>query len=308
MSNSPDQEWQGDLLDYTFKKVSQPGKLIRICSEDFRFPKRKISLSKVGKTITTPSFSKMSNDKHWPVMNKPGSLKYFFNNYEFNDNDILIFLDPDMIFIKPWVPKVKIGHVYGQRWKGYSKKYCEETSIQPNLCPDNNESCLMFPFAILAEDMKKIVNDIENFARKGYEKKKTWMADMSAFQIAMEKHNLICHAEENIGLCNNWNNNNDESAPIMHYCQPIFNINKQKIWYKYKHNSMLFIPRPSLAINRVDKEVLKAVREYEKDIGIFKVIEKKSEDGRFQKNYQSIILIQRLLKRISSIFHKMEKS
>ena len=42
ISNAPYQEWQADLLDYSFKKVKQPGTLIRLCSEDSKYPKRKM--------------------------------------------------------------------------------------------------------------------------------------------------------------------------------------------------------------------------------------------------------------------------
>ncbi len=262
ISNSPYQEWQADLLDYSFRKVKQPGTLIRLCSEDSKYPKRKVPLSKAGLTICTPNFSRLTSKIDWPVMNKPGSLKYILEKNIFHDEDTLIFLDPDMIFIKIWDPQVKMGRAYGQKWKGYSENYCQKTSVQPELCPANEDECLMYPFAITAGDMKNIVEDIEYFSRKGYLKCHEWMADMSAFVAAMVKHKIRTETKENIGLCNNLDNNNDEAAPIMHYCQPIKDKFGKIIWGKWRYQPWKLPPDFSQATNNVDKEVLKMLRKF----------------------------------------------
>jgi hypothetical protein len=262
ISNSPYQEWQADLLDYSFKKVKQPGTLVRLCSEDVRYPKRKTPLSKEGLTICTPNFSKLTSKIDWPIMNKIGSLKYIFKKNITHDEDTLIFLDPDMIFTKIWDPEVKKGTAYGQEWKGYSIDYCQKTSVQPELCPADKKKCLMYPFAIKAGDMKNIVEDIEHFSRKGYLKRNAWMADMSAFTTAMVKNKISIETRENIGLCNNWSNNNDETAPIMHYCQRIKDKFCKVIWGKWRYRPWDLPPDFSQATNKVDREVLKMLQEF----------------------------------------------
>lgn len=262
ISNSPYQEWQADLLDYSFKKVKQPGTLIRLCSKDGRYPKREIPLSKAGHTICTPDFSKLTSKINWPVMNKTGSLKYIFKKNIFNDEDTLIFLDPDMIFIKIWDPEVRMGRACGQKWKGYLKKYCQKTSVQPELCPAEKDKILMYPFAIKAGDMKNLVEDIEYFSRKGYLKYNDWMADMSAFVTAMVKSKINTETKDNIGLCNNWDNNNDKAAPIMHYCQPIKDKLGKTIWSKLRYQPWKLPPDFSQTTNKVDREVLKMLRNF----------------------------------------------
>lgn len=262
MSNSTYQEWQADLLDYSFKKVKQPGTLIRLCSKDAKYPKKEIPLSKAGLTICTPNYSKITSEIDWPVRNKPGSLNFLFKHNIFHDEDTLIFLDPDMIFIKIWDPEVHIGRAYGQKWKGYSNDYCQKTSAQPELCPANADECLMYPFAIKAGDMKNIVEDIEYFSTKGYLKCNDWMADMSAFVIAMVKNKISSETKENIGLCNNWDNSDDETAPIMHYCKPIKDKFNKEIWGKWAYKPWEMPPDFSLATNKVDRELLKMLREY----------------------------------------------
>jgi hypothetical protein len=262
ISNSPYQEWQAELLDYSFKKVKQPGTLIRLCSEDGRYPGRRVPLSRAGHTIGTPNFSRLTPEIDWPVMNKPGALKWFFEHTLFHDEDTLIFLDPDMIFTKAWNPAVTRGSVYGQKWKGYSKDYCQRTSVQPELCPTSDDECVMYPFAIKAGDMKRISGDIEYFSRKGHLKCDSWMADMSAFVTAMVKDGLSVQTEENIGLCNNWDNSDDEEAPIMHYCQPIKDKEGKGIWHKRKYKAWDAPPDSAAATNRVDREVLKMLHEH----------------------------------------------
>jgi hypothetical protein len=262
ISNSPYQEWQADLLDYSFMNVQQPGELIRLCSIDSKNPKRKIPLSKAGLTLGTPNFSRLTPDIDWPVMNKPGSLKFLFSKNLFNDEDTLMFLDPDMIFIKPWEPEVESGRAFGQMWKGYSTQYCQKTSIQPDLCPAGAHQSLMYPFAIKAGDMKDIVHDIERFSRAGYLKCNDWMADMSAFVTAMVNNGIGMETRENIGLCNNWDNTDDQSAPIVHYCRPIKNRDGDIIWGKWRYQPWKTPPHFSQTTNHVDRQVLKILRQY----------------------------------------------
>jgi hypothetical protein len=168
----------------------------------------------VAKTICTPDYSKIEwpflrlwnwnipispfkRHVYWPVMNKPGSLKHLFEHFTFEEADTLIFLDPDMVFTKPWIPVFDRGTVFGQKWFGYSKSYCEQSSIHPELCPETDSDCVMYPFAIKAGDLKKMLPDIEHFALEGYKTALSndvsghWMSDMPAFQTAMTKHELV---------------------------------------------------------------------------------------------------------------------
>lgn len=279
ISNSPYQEWQADLLDYTFEAVAQPGKLIRLCSEDSRFPGRRGARSSVGETLFTPSYSRLEwpyvrvlrwwvgtrwslRHVEWAVMNKPGSLRFLFENRGFHDDDRLIFLDPDMVFTRPWAPAVAGGTVHGQKWIGYGRRFCEATSIHPELCPASADGCVMYPYAIRAGDLRPMVADIEHFSLEGYRKAKlagaqgVWMADMSAFQTAMTKHGLTMKAVDNVGLCSNWPNRDDPDAPILHYCQPMRDRAGALLWGKGHYLPWTRPPDPSRATNRVDREVL----------------------------------------------------
>jgi hypothetical protein len=279
ISNSPYQEWQAELLDWSFVQSGQPGQLIRLCSEDPYHRDRGHSFSEVAKTICTPDYSKIEwpflrlwnwnipispfkKHVYWPVMNKPGSLKHLFEHFTFDEADTLIFLDPDMVFTKPWVPVFDQGTVFGQKWFDYSKSYCEQSSIHPELCPETDSDCVMYPFAIKAGDLRKMLPDIEYFALEGYKTalgndvSSHWMSDMPAFQTAMTKHELVMESRDNIGLCNNWKNRNDPDAPILHYCQPMLDHMGNQFWWKWNYVPWEAPPCLKRATNRVDREVL----------------------------------------------------
>ena len=267
ISNSPYMEWQADLLDYSFKKSKQPGTLIRLCSDDEGHKNRKKSISKHGYTLFTPSYAVPAPGKHCATLNKCFSIDFLMNKYKFGENSMIIFLDPDMIFVKPWNPynQFSKGTIYGQKWKGYGYEYCKKTSVDISNCPKTEDDTYMFPFAIMASDLKKISNEIATTSKSGFLKHNDWMVDMTAFLTVPIKHNMKIKAINNIGLCGDWDNANDESAPIMHYCQPILNKKGDKIWYKQDYKANDDVADPNEATNAVGKNVLKMLKSYLSD-------------------------------------------
>ena len=251
VSNSDYQEWQADLLDKTFKQVGMPGTLYRLVSDDLDFPNRPFGTSSISKVIKVPSFAKLPN-RIYTAMNKPGSLIELFKRINIPNDTIMIFVDPDMIFTKPWLPTPDFGTVYGQRWKGYSKAYCANTQQLEN-CPNSETDSIMYPFSMRAADAKKISQDYFNYSAVF---SNDWMVEMAALVAAMKHSKLSIITNESIGLCNDWNNNNDPNAPILHYCQCVKDKYGNELWCKRRHTKGTKVPNPSVALNRVDREVL----------------------------------------------------
>ena len=264
ISNSPYQEWQADLLDYSFAKSGQPGSLVRLVSEDLDHVGREISLSSVGDTFSSPAYEGATGSFKYKPMNKPGALGYFLNETEvgqkLDDTDVVILVDPDMIFTKEWTPDFDEGTVFGQKWKGYSRGYCKKTSKEDRFCPRTDNDALMYPFAIYVKDLRKIVKDYYEYS-KYYTQTRDWMQEMTALVLAMNKNGLKIETEENIGICNNWDNNNDEDAPLVHYCQTVKDKDGRELWGKHRHNMGDKVPDPSVAQNRVDRVVLETIHE-----------------------------------------------
>lgn len=254
MSNSSYQDWQGELLDKTFRHVGMPGKLYRLVSDDLEYPNKSFATSNISTVIKMPSFAKLPN-RVYTAMNKPGSLIELFKRVNIPDSTIMIFLDPDMIFTKKWIPNPEKNTVVGQKWKGYSNAFCANTQILEN-CPMDDNEAIMYPFAMRAADAKKIAQDYYNFSSVFSD---DWMVEMSALVAAFKKNKLKIVTNDAIGLCNDWDNNNDPNAPIMHYCQCVKDSNSSELWCKRRHIKGTDVPNPSVATNRVDYEVLKAL-------------------------------------------------
>lgn len=274
LGNSSYQEWQGDLLDFSVRQSGQPGTIIRLISDDSKTG-RKPNSTKWGYTLITPNYADIDEQHNWPFMNKPGSTSFLFQNIseefkERNKNATLIFLDPDMIFTKPWIPEVKMGQILGQTWKGYGKSFCTEASLNEQYCPELESQSFMYPFSIKLEDMNRIYDDIEYYSRESYlQKEGHWMTEMAVYVNLAHLHNFEVIAQDNIGLCNDWNNNNNPDAPIMHYCQTIKNKKGEEIWGKRNYNlnydtKKVFDPIPNTqeTLNRVDYEVLTMINKF----------------------------------------------
>ena len=90
---------------------------------------------------------------------------------------------------------------------------------------------------------------------------------MSAFVTALAFHGLKMRKIDNLGLCSNWDNRNNSEAPILHYCQPMYDKQANLIWDKrsyqnnYTHGEVWApVPSANLACNRVDRDVLTFLR------------------------------------------------
>lgn len=119
----------------------------------------------------------------------------------------------------------------------------------------------MYPFAVKLSDIETLAPEIAQQAVSGYQQCGDWMTDMTAFVIAAAMKGLNVSTIENLGLCSNWDNRDDKSAPLLHYCQPIRDPSGKEIWNKSSYTAWQPLPDPSLATNRVDREVLKLLNQ-----------------------------------------------
>lgn len=260
MSNSPYQEWQARLLEFSLKEVGQPGTVIRCISEDPHYPTRVVpDFGNGGHTIVTEDFSRHA--RGYMPLNKAGSLKEVFKRLRLPPHAVVICVDPDMIFAKKWTPDVSSGSVVGQRWKGYSPQFCMATSDASHhpLCPKNETDALMYPFAATAVDLQTLSDDYFEASRYPSEE---WMVEMTALVVAVKKCGLETSTLENVGLCGDWPHADDVDAPILHYCQPVFDHHGREIWNKRKYKPFDEPPKPDKAENRVGREVLQALHNY----------------------------------------------
>lgn len=260
MSNSPYQEWQARLLEFSLEEVRQPGTIVRCIAEDPRYPGRGLpDFGDCGVTIPTEDFGKYANG--YVSMNRPGGLKRLFESLEFSPYSIMICVDPDMIFTKPWVPEPAPGTLLGQRWIGYSQGYCRSTSYNKfhSSCPETEEGALMHPLCARASDLQGMV---ETYLEATSFVPNEWMVEMTALVLAAKRNGLEILSDPSLGLCGDWPHADDESAPILHYCQPILDHGGEQIWDKRSYKAFVTPPDPLAASNRVGRGVLGSLHRY----------------------------------------------
>ena len=262
MSNSPYQQWQADLLDFSAHEVGQRGVIVRLCSLDRDFPNLEVRPSSWGYTFVTPSYAELGDGAflrfvlwlkrllkqrtfgryHFYCLNKAFAMKAFLESHADLDSEAkLLWLDPDMVFNRPWEPPgsmVRRGHVAGQYWWGYDLAWCQKNGVSEGgpLCPASDKA-IMFPFCISLGDMRRIVDTFSRFSSEIYRRTRDWKSEMYALVMAMSAAGLECHSVAALGTCNNWPEgvSNDSIAPISHYTQPMNDGNGREVWNKRKY-------------------------------------------------------------------------
>jgi len=264
MSNSPYQQWQADLLDFSVREVGQRGVIVRLCSLEEGFPNLEVRPSAGCYTFLTPSYAELGNETfrrfvswskrllklrvhgrfHFYCLNKAYAMQAFLEAHPDLDREAkLLWLDPDMVFNQAWDPQasmVRRGHVAGQYWWGYNQTRCQrnEDGKGESLCPVS-DAAIMFPFCITVGDMRAIVELYGRYSAEIYHKTRDWQSEMYALVMAMRAAELECHTIAALGTCNNWPDgvSNDPSAPISHYTQVMNDDSGQEVWAKRKYTS-----------------------------------------------------------------------
>jgi len=262
MSNSAYQQWQADLLDFSVHEAGQPGVIVRLCSLEGGVRSSQVKPSERGYTFVTPSFAELGHTFlqrpalwskrllklsvhgrfHFYCLNKALAMKSFLESHPELDGEAkLLWLDPDMVFCKPWAPpasSVRRGVVTGQYWWGYDQLWCKRnvSRSDEDLCP-SGDSAIMFPFCITVADMRAIVDSYARFSAEIYNKARDWKSEMYGLVVAMTAARLECRTIAALGTCNNWPGRlpDDSAAPISHYTQVMLERDGRELWDKRKY-------------------------------------------------------------------------
>ena len=208
------QEWQLKLLKWSADKVKQKGKIIFLVSHDhnhfselpnFNFPGVEI--------IDLPDWAKeweVKNKEWWGgIPNKYESLKWITENKNFNPEDRILFLDPDMIFMESIDLYPKHNEVIGQNWNKFQP--LEEY-------PSDATKSIMYPFAINFYTLKQIVKDYKEYCIDIRNKTKRWESEMWGLHYSLEKNNIKVNTIEDLGRCTLWNSDNSlNTSKILHF-------------------------------------------------------------------------------------------
>lgn len=229
------QEWQIKLLNWSRKKVNQPGKLILLLSEDKKHKGENTSFifDESVEIYRLPDWASEWENTHndwWGgIPNKYESIKWMTENLELLPSDQLLFMDPDMIFLEAVDYTVKDNEVIGQEWLNYNRDSADV----------NGEfKGLMYPFIINFYTLTKIVDDYKEICIEERLQTKEWISEMYGLDEAFKKNNIKTTFLPNLGFCTPWKNNDSrEVSKIIHFPNPLYSKSQEKYWFKQDYTS-----------------------------------------------------------------------
>jgi hypothetical protein len=244
-SDSPYQQWQSELLEYSWHQVEQPGELIRFVATTGATA---LPAHRYARTIATPfrGTHPGTGDDYAPY-NKPAALSHWLDT-ERPDGTVLL-LDPDCVFLRAIRREVSEGHPVSQKWIGLSHQadgdgfaldqrfaFLEERGVRPR----TRAQLAMIPTLIHTRDLKRIIPRwLEMTALVRHEVtdsdgRRMWESDMFAYAIVTAEAGLE-HELTSLGICTNWSPDDAVDAPIIHYCQAIKATEGDSLWSKYDY-------------------------------------------------------------------------
>jgi hypothetical protein len=285
-SNSDYQSWQCKLLEYTFKKVKQPGKLIRLCSFNTHNSDREFDTSDIAEIIKLPDYrtrwTEYTNnlDKDYGIVNKTESLKYWLSYYPgLKDSDNVLLIDPDMVFSKAIDINTTSGTIIGQRWidDGASTGNPFQTYASHIKDKVTKDTVFMYPYIATVGDLRKIINKYIDLTYKmrldNYPH--LWESEMYALIIAsLNEESIKVKTLDNLGFCLTWAEREKytskefvDSTYIFHYPWSINDNEGNRIFNKQDYTSLTkqehwYEINPNLATTYLEQKFLSILDEY----------------------------------------------
>jgi hypothetical protein len=196
------------------------------------------------------------------IPNKYNSIKWLCDNKNLRDEDTLLFLDPDMVFLEPITYKPEDDEIIAQRFIDYSP--LEKWTAIPE---DKHGWGVMFPFCINVKTMKKIVNDYKMYCEEIRRAINKWESEMWGLDFAVKKNNLKITYVEDFGYCTPWMRNDSmKVSKIIHFPNQLLNKSGERIWFKqdYTGNPNMVI-NPNNARNEIERKLLLEVSQERTD-------------------------------------------
>ncbi len=255
-TDSPFQQWQSELLEYSWHQAGQPGELIRLVAT----AGDTLPAHRFARTIGTPlcQVDPLTGDDYAPY-NKPASLLQWLRT-ERPDGTVLL-LDPDCVFLAPIHREVSEGHPVAQRWVGLSHSESAEGFAldqrfaflkQHGVTSRTPAQLGMIPTLIHTRDLARIAArwlEVTALVRREVTDqcgRRMWESDMYAYAIVTAEAGLE-HELTSLGVCTNWSPDEAPNAPIIHYCQAIESDSGDFIWSKYQYTPWGRVAEPKRA-------------------------------------------------------------
>ena len=244
---NPAMQWQSELLEYSWKRVGQEGKLTRLVATGTPY---NLPPSKYAHCVATrPWTVHPETGDNYPAYNKPASLlEWLFRD---RPEGTVLLLDPDCVFTKPVALRAAAGAPVAQRW--IASEIGEPSAERPFGLPSAfaflNDHCVrvdlaadpvMIPTLIHTTDLRRLCArwlQLCGVIREHYRDgngNPAWESEMFAYIVASAEYGLR-HEPASLGICTNWRSEDVVDPPIIHYCQPVKASDGTEIFDKHRY-------------------------------------------------------------------------
>jgi hypothetical protein len=261
LSNSPQEEWQARLLDFSLRRCGQPGRVLRLVAPSELHPQRPLPSFEGGETLPVEDHARFFGGQLAAL--QPGGLLELERRRPLPPQDPVLLLETHCLFTRPFVPRVARGRAQAQRWAGYTRDFCLATCA-PELrrhCPELEAGAPLLPLAALAADLYAIAGD---YMRAFASSPCRWRAERTALATALRMHGVAVETERALCVSGDWPNAEDPACPLVNYRQPVFDARGRRLWSRETHDPAVLVEEdPTEAQNRVGRETLKMLRAFQ---------------------------------------------
>lgn len=234
------QRWQADLLAYSHRRLRQPGPLSMLLSTEER------PAPFVGRTFQTAPYSPhpLTGDDYSPY-NKPKALRDWLWDAP-PEEEALLILDPDCIFLKPFTGSVSRGRPVAQPISYLDPTHERNLELVEKHCR-NPESVqgVGIPILIHKDDLavvaplwlektEEIRGDPKSRETAG------WVAEMWAYAFAAAELGL----HHTTHLLARVSSDDRADLPILHYCYSYSDPEVRWSWDKRAYRPWERVPDP----------------------------------------------------------------
>lgn len=246
-NDCPYMQWQSELLEHSWKQVGQEGELIRLVATH---TPDALPAQRYARCVATKCWDvhPQSGDDY-PIYNKPASLLEWV--YREKPEGTVLFLDPDCVFRQPVKRTVAPGFPASQSWVDFKLEKAstkspfglgERFAFLADHCArvDLPADPVMIPTLIHTSDLRRIAArwlELCGVVRDNLvnsDGEKAWESDMFAYLAASAEYGLR-HEPINLGVATNWDPEVVPDSPVIHYCQPVLDVEGAEIFNKQSY-------------------------------------------------------------------------
>lgn len=223
--------WQFELLEYSWSRIHQPGKLIRLvaCEDGDELPEHKHA--EVFRTRPT-NVHPESGDVY-VCYNRLYSLKQWLDEEDIQGT--ILIVDADVVFRSPIKSIREAGNPLGQHWVDYGLggEFREAVERSTDIDLDTLQP-VTWPALIDANDLRQLMPRWIEATVAIREQVKRQESDMFAFLVAAQEQNLTFELGTTTAFMP-WPEELVSGAPIIHYCQEVKKQDGSLLWSKQSY-------------------------------------------------------------------------